>query len=342
MTIPTTVDEAQSAAWLSSVLGAEVTRVVPGPVDQRVSTNLPVHVELADGGARDLWIKGYFGESGAPARAAGLSEAMFYRELRDSLEVRTLRCVHAEVDGATSDNVVVTEDVAGAVFLDGRTSCTPDQVAQGLEQLAALHAATWTGARWAEVPWLASRLELTTVFRGVAEIAGNLDGANGARVPPAVRDPERLFDEYTALGAAASVAEPWCVVHADPHIGNVYLDREGRTSFLDWQLVQRGPWYLDVGYHIATMLTVDDRRGHEAALVSHYLERLAAAGVDPPAGADVERGLRRGVLHGFYLWGITLHVKPEIIAALLERLGTAVDDHGGWPDIGRNPTRAAR
>jgi hypothetical protein len=333
VSIPGSIEEAQSAAWLSSVLGAEVAHVVPGPVDQRVSTNLPVHVELADGRARDLWVKGYFGEAGSPARAAGLAEAMFYRDLRDSLGVRTLRCVHAEVDADTLDNVVVTEDLAGAgaVFLDGRTSCTPDQVAEGLAQLAELHAATWRDARWAGAPWLASRLQRTTVHRGVAEIAQNFDGPNGAGVPPAVRDAERLFDAYRALGAAAPQADPWCVVHADPHIGNVYLDPGGRTSFLDWQLVQRGPWYLDVGYHVAAMLTVDDRRAHEAALVAHYLDRLAAAGVDPPGGADVERGLRLGLVHGFYLWGITLKVRPEIIASLLERLGTAVDDHGGWP-----------
>jgi hypothetical protein len=95
--------------------------------------------------------------------------------------------------------------------------------------------------------------------------------------------------------------------------------------------VQRGPWYLDVGYHVAAMLTVEDRRSHEGALVQHYLDRLAAAGVERPASGTVEDGLRRGFLHGFFLWGITLKAKPVIITALLERLGTALDDHGGWP-----------
>jgi hypothetical protein len=334
MSIPASLEEAQSPTWLASVVGGDVTQVAPGPVDQRVSTNVPVRVELADGRALDLWVKGYFGEIGAAARFAGLSEVMFYRDLRDSLAVRTLRCVHAEVDDA-SYNVLVTEDAGrGSVFLDGRTSCTPEQVAQGLEQLAALHAATWSDPRLADTPWLASRLEMTTVHRGVAEITRNFDGPNGTGVPAAVCDAERLYREYRALAAAAPRADPWCVVHGDPHIGNVYLDPDGRTTLLDWQLVQRGPWYIDVGYHIATMLTVEDRRAHEDALVAHYLARLAAAGVDPPAGDAVEHGLRLGVLHGFFLWGITLKVRPEIIAALLERLGTALDDHGGWPGIG--------
>lgn len=45
--------------------------------------------------------------------------------------------------------------------------------------------------------------------------------------------------------------------------------------------VQRGPWYLDVGYHIASALTVEDRRAHEDELVRHYLDRLVAAGGTP-------------------------------------------------------------
>ena len=39
------------------------------------------------------------------------------------------------------------------------------------------------------------------------------------------------------------------------------------------------------------------------------------------------------VVGGFYLWGITLKVDPPITAALLERLGTAVDDHGALDDL---------
>ena len=83
--IPASVEEAQSASWLSSVLGAEVTQVEGGPVDQRISTNIPVHVELADGHACDLWIKGYFGEIGEMARYAGVPEVMFYRDVRGTV-----------------------------------------------------------------------------------------------------------------------------------------------------------------------------------------------------------------------------------------------------------------
>ena len=35
---------------------------------------------------------------------------------------------------------------------------------------------------------------------------------------------------------------------------------------------------------------------------------------------------RRGVAYGFYLWAITLFVQPDIIEALLHRLGSAAHD----------------
>ena len=91
--------------------------------------------------------------------------------------------------------------------------------------------------------------------------------------------------------------------------------------------MQRGPWYIDVGYHLAAVLPVEDRRRHERDLVQLYLDHLRVGGVPVPTDDEVARGLRRGIVHGFYLWGITVLVDPTITTALLERLGTAVDDH---------------
>ena len=81
------------------------------------------------------------------------------------------------------------------------------------------------------------------------------------------------------------------------------------------------------------MLTVDDRRRHEDDLLRHYLDRLDAGGVDAPAFDDARRQIRRGMVHGLYLWGITLKVDPRKTAVLLERLGTAVDDHDAFDSV---------
>jgi hypothetical protein len=333
--IPETLDEATSAEWLSEALGALVTEVTTGEVDNRVSTNQPVHVELADGTARDLWVKGYFSELGRQYRTAGVPEAAFYRDVVDRTGVRTLRAVAAAVDFETQDNVVVTEDElgAGARFLHALDPYTPDQAAETLGQLATLHARTWLDPELEALPWLANRCALYTLTRGVAEIDVNFDGPIGAGVPESVRDSKRLFESYRRLGELVTSASPWSVIHGDVHIGNVYLDRDGMPSFCDWQLVQRGPWYLDVGYHLASVLTVNDRRRHEDDLLRHYLERLAAGGVTAPPFDEARDRIRLGMVHGFYLWGITLKVDPRKTTVLLERLGTAVDDHDAYDAI---------
>lgn len=338
VSVPETLEELQSPAWLTAALsgrypGIEVTDVVPGPVISRVATNARFRIECAggrpEGLSANLCGKGYFTEIGWGARFAGEPEAYFYRDVAAFIGMRTLRSVYADVDPATHHGVIITEDVVveGAEFLDALSAYTPDQAAGSLEELAKLHAATRGRQQYADVPWLAPRFDSYLQSRGINEIRGNFEGPIGAGVPDEVRDAQRLVDAYRALAADVTSATPWSVIHGDAHIGNVYLDGAGRPSFVDWQLAQRAPWYLDVGYHIASALSVADRRAHEKDLLLHYLECLAVAGADAPTFDEAWSGIRRGILHGFYLWGITLKVDPAITSTLLERLGTAAADH---------------
>jgi hypothetical protein len=345
VSVPATLKELQSPAWLTSALsqrypGIEVTAVVTGPVISRVATNARFRVECAggqpDGLSANLCGKGYFTEVGWGARTAGVPEAYFYRDIAAYTGLRTLRSVYADVDPTTLHGVIITEDVVveGAEFLDALSDYTPDQAAESLEELAKLHAATRGRPQFAEVPWLAPRLETYLQGRGINEIRGNFEGPIGAGVPEKTRDAQRLVDAYRALAVEVAANTDWSLIHGDAHIGNVYLDGAGRPSFVDWQLVQRAPWYLDVGYHIASALTVADRRLHEETLLRHYLECVAAAGADAPTYDEAWAGVRRGILHGFYLWGITLKVDPAITTTLLDRLGTAAADHDALGAVG--------
>ena len=342
---PRTLTDALSPEWLGSALGTHfpgirISRVTPGPVVSRISTNARFHIEceggMPSGLSPNLCVKGYFSESGWPARHTGSIEVSFYRDVAGPSGIRTLRTVYADIDPETRHGVIITEDVVaqGATFLDPTSPYTPALAADSLSELAKLHAATWGDPAIGAAGWLASRLESHVEHRGVTEIRGNFESAIGAGVPPEVRDAERLVRAYRMLAEQAHAASPWSVIHADTHVGNLYLDGDGRPTFLDWQLVQRGPWYLDVGYHIASTLTVADRRRSEMDLVRHYLDQLHAAGIESPPWDEAWRGVRRGMLHGFFLWGITLRVAPEMTSALLHRLGTAVADHDAFAEVG--------
>jgi hypothetical protein len=286
---------------------------------------------MPDGLVPDLCAKGYFGEGSRAYRHVGEPEVCFYRDLAGATGVRTLRSVYADVDPVTRHGVMITEDVVAqdGTFLDALSDYSADQAADSLGELARLHGATWADPACA-AGWLDSRLETYLATRGVEEIRANFGGPIGAGVPAEVRDAERLEGAFRTLAAEAGAASPWCVIHGDAHVGNLYLDGARRPSFVDWQIVQRGPWYLDVGYHIASALTIEDRRRSEQDLVRHYLDRLGAGGVDAPSWDDAWRGVRRGIVYGFFLWGITLKVDPAVTSKLLERLGTATADHGAF------------
>jgi Phosphotransferase enzyme family len=342
--VPDTLDEALSPSWLTAAMqprfpGIEVRRVTPGPVVDRITTNARFVIEYSggpEGPSSALCIKGYFNEFGCMARHVGEPEAFFYRDLAGPAGVRTLSSLYAEVDPETRHGVVITEDVVaqGGEFLDGRSVYTPEQAASSLAELAKLHAATWAQPQWATTPWLQPRMGVAMQVWGEAEtlskINANLNGSNGRGVPADLRDPQRLVDVYRAMGAVlahAESTEPWCVIHGDPHLGNLFLDAARQPCLLDWQLVQRGMWYVDVGYHIASTLTVEDRRASERELLRHYLECLVALGVEPPSWELAWRAISRGIVHGFFLWSITTQVEPGLIYILLHRMATAAGDH---------------
>ncbi len=332
-------------SWLTKALGQRfpgvtVDSVVPGPVVSRVSTNARFHVEYGGvvpaGLPADLCVKGYFADwsdTAAASRTAGVPEAKFYRHLVGTSGVRTLECFWADVDPVTQHGVVITGDVAahGATFLDALSPYTADQVAESLEQYAILHGRTW-GSRLDE-PWLGPRLEATMKARGSPVIRGNFEGPIGARVPDGVRDAARLVDAIGRLADQLHTTEPRCLLHGDAHVGNLYLDGTGRPCLVDWQLVQGGPWYLDVGYHLGCTLSPDERRRTESDLLTHYLDRLRGEGVDPPSWDEARRSIGVGLLYGFYLWAITLKVAPPITTAMLERLGSAVADHDAYASV---------
>ena len=305
-----------------------MTGVTAGPVVERLSTNARFEIECAggipDGLVPTLCVKGYFGEHGRAMVHVGEPEARFYAGLAEATGVHTLRAVYADVDARTRHGVVITEDVvaAGGQFLDARSPYSPEQTAQSLAELARMHAHSWGSNDLAAEPWLASRLSTYFAYRGVDDIQANFEGPVGVDVAPEVADAQRLAH---ALGVLAARGEGpgWTVIHGDAHVGNLFLDAGGAPGLVDWQLVQRGHWGIDVGYHIASALTTPDRERAERDLLAHYLECLRSHGVDPPGWDDAFDAYRAGIAYGYFMWAITLVVDPAIIRVLLQRLSAA-------------------
>ena len=147
----------------------------------------------------------------------------------------------------------------------------------------------------------------------------------------------RAWPPGTASGSSAPTAGgprlldegPQCVLHGDPHPGNLYLV-EDRVGFLDWQAVRRGNGLRDATYNLVLGLTVDERRAHERDLLDHYRGELAAHGgpeLDPDA---VWETYRRMAAYAYVATVFTSGLgglQGEAIAdAGLRRAIAAVDD----------------
>lgn len=346
---------ALSPAWLTAVLrqrnpGVTVTATKVTERIETVATKVRFDVAYehfdvsyengaAHGGAPPaLCVKAYFNPA-TRQRGTSRAEVDFYRLLAGSLPVRTPPCVHAEVDEQTGHPLLLMHDLVatGALFGDPLMGFTRDQAAGTLDQLAALHAATWDGAKLGgTVPLVTAfppRLARLTGYMGPDRLQAQLDDGRAPDVPANVRRADRLLAAVNAL-AALSPAHPRCLVHGDVHTGNVYATADGSPGLIDWQVVQYGAWALDVGYHLAAVLDPDERARSERELLDHYLDRLAAHGGTPPGRDEAWWAYRAHLPYGFFLWGITRAVERPITERHAGRLAQAVAYHDSFGMLG--------
>jgi Phosphotransferase enzyme family len=175
--------------------------------------------------------------------------------------------------------VVVMEDVTGRGARPNSAvrPLTLDQVASGLRELAALHAAYWRRPLPGFVrPWRVGRPWAAVAWAGLVHARRKLRRL-GQPLDVELVDVEHGFRGWAALARRG----PQTLLHGDPHPGNTYATDTG-TGFYDWQLVRAGCWVHDVGYFIVSSLTVADRRAHERDLLDGYLDALSRRTGDPP------------------------------------------------------------
>lgn len=324
--------------WLGSVLtdlrdGDRVvaTEAVGTSKTRAEKLRIAATIEAADGTRRQrgYCVKAHLdGESGLDI----MPEALFYRDVAPRLPVRLPRTPFIGYDEPATQAMIVMEDIvaAGGTFGDPHRPQSPELTRDALSQLALLHASTWGLGAVADIEWLGPKLELFLAFYGPEQLEGFLADGRAEGAPPELRSGANLV---TAMRRLDEV-ERTCLLHGDTHTGNVYVDAEGRACFFDWQVTQVGNWAADVGYHLATVLSIDDRRAHEADLLRHYLAELAGAGAPAPTWDEAWDLYRRSFPYGFFLWVITQVRDRTEVMAHMPRLIAALDDHGTYRLLG--------
>lgn len=255
-------------------------------------------------------VVGKFASADPVSKATGASvglyakEIHFYRDLRDTVAVRSPHPYLAEIDPQTHDFTLILEDLAPARGGDQLTGCTLADAERAMDQAAALHGPRWGDPSLLDIPWLQQ-------MPGLAEYL--VAGFPGFLTAFRERYDDMLEPEYMALchEFGSRIADymtprsdvPITPQHTDFRLDNMLFDANGGATplaVLDWQSVGAGLGMLDVAYFIGAGLLADDRRRHETALVDRYLEGLKSYGVTGYSRAQADRDYRFGILQGVF------------------------------------------
>ena len=333
--VPETLEEALDPAFLSQALGREVASVETVEVIRTVATKVRFAVTFADGAREAFCLKGLLGvdEMVKMGGSTCVLEGDFYLKLAPSLDVQVPEAVAVVTDRAAQQSVLIMRDViaGGGKFCSALDPFTADEAASSLQQIANLHAG---GHLLAGADWIRPRAaELARMPHMTPEILqGLLDDPRGANLSPEVRNGARLIEGMKAL-ADRSDSRPQFLVHGDAHAGNIFRTESG-SGLIDWQVLQRGTWSIDVAYHLCAVLPVELAETEERRLLAVYLEMARALGLSMPGEEEAWLHYREAVMYGYYMWGITRRVEPAIREMFTDRLGKAVMRHESFELLG--------
>lgn len=286
------------------------------------------------------------GDPHRPDPIAGAAGALYrnelniYRHVNPSTFLEAPRFLGGAYSRESNALVLILEDLRdrGVTFPHVDVPTSLERIRSLLDQLATLHARYWESPELkASSGWMQShtRGEIHDQFASPHVLPPHISGelaTNQFKREMVERlgvDADELFRQVHGLQAHQATL-PQTLCHGDTHIGNTYRLPDDTGGLFDWQLASQGFAMHDIGYLLATGLTVAERRRHERDLLAWYRERLLAHGVaEAPSLDDLWVEYCRSMVWGVYIgWLITPVVNYgwEITVMAHLRMMTAYED----------------
>ncbi|MQY17054.1 hypothetical protein NRB20_01170 [Nocardia sp. RB20] len=267
----------------------------------------------------------------------GEHEILAYRALGDKPPVRVPKCYVAQIDPRRRRTALVLEDLSETARFRTVTDSVSRAEAEAVtDALADLHRTFQDSERFAgDLRPLTVRttadVRLGDMIR--RRFLGEITGHTADLIPDEVKRRCRIFYERSADIDAFWAAQPQTLIHADPHLGNLYFTDDG-PGFLDWQVAQTSAGIRDLAYFATASVEPELLRGIERDLVERYAARFDAAGVrvDP----DRLWTLYRAAITEFFLAAVCTaeagdRMQPfEISRVGVERAAAAVTAHDSF------------
>jgi hypothetical protein len=336
-----------TAEWLTNALafrfpGVQVTGAEIADVINGTSTKIRVRVRydragLDAGLPPTLIVKGGFEAHSPSMKDMYLNETRFYRDVQPYIDIHTPRCYYAGSDPGSHQSIVILEDLRArnVTFCDPLRPQSYEQVATRLEAMARYHAQTWDSPEFkpgGRFDWVLGRHEGWSLTYNARYLVPSvwrhyMESPRGAAVSKILHDRDWMENALKNL-AAYHRRFPQCLVHGDTHLGNLYEEADGTPGFFDAQ-TSKGPWQLEVAYHLVVALDIADRKHYEKPLLTRYLERLKHLEVAAPSFDEAWEAYRREIAYGYFIFVINENrfQTESINTAGAARFGAAALDH---------------
>jgi Phosphotransferase enzyme family len=334
-----------TAGWLSQALAVryqqtEVTLVHTGRVIHGSGTKIRLVLEYNDVGhghrlPPTMWVKTGYEPHSDMIRNSYVGEKNFYRDVGRTGLINAPYCYFGGTDADTGLTLLLLEDLLArnAGFGLATRPLDVQTVDRALEMMARYHAVWWAAPQLASLGEFGGSFVSDDIIFALIDSEGWERWVNeprGSRVPAEYRSRDAIRRAYRRLWELEREGAP-CLLHGDPHLGNMFFEPDGTPGFLDWQRVMQGHWAHDVAYFVISALEPELCAAHERELLSRYLERRASFGAPAMDFNAAFLAYRRQALHGL-VWVINpLTMQPEEVnSANAHRFGAATARLDSW------------
>lgn len=226
-------------------------------------------------------------------------EVRFYRELAADVPVAVPRCLFADIDPATSQFLLVMEDVGHLRQVDQLDGCDWDDAVVAVQALADFHAPNWgKDLSHVEDTFLPMNGELNQFV--IPMLFGDAwpkmrDKFSHMMTPGVLELGDRYLEAIPAM--LDLMQGPNTLAHLDFRIDNVFFGPGGLT-LLDFQLAAVTNGVVDVAYFVSQSLQSDLAAERGLELLDVYLDRLDTNGVHFDRG-EARRKYQNGLVFSF-------------------------------------------
>jgi Phosphotransferase enzyme family len=277
-----------SAAWLSEVMGDEVTSFELDEIGAGVGIfGEIVRVSISGATSLPAAVVAKFPTQQDGNRAVGDAlgiyerEVRFFNEIAPHSELRVPNCHVA--DSTDGVHVLLLEDLHHHRAGDQVEGVAPADAERIVDGLARLHVTWWDRPELHELSWLPTSCDPQYLAAVPPIYAAGLpvlvDKWSDRVGDDAVALAQRIgakFDDVIRRTADA----PTTFLHGDSRLDNFFFDEHGEPIFIDFQLSIRGRGPHDLAYLIGSSMNVADQRVHWERLLRRYHERLIEAGIE--------------------------------------------------------------